>query len=69
MLVSATPLMVIENIIRVTKRGPLAPLTPPTFDDITTNEQLYDLIMSSMSYDDQKMRHFGLTPIDKIPSG
>ena len=69
MAVSATPLMVIENIIRVAKRGPLPPPIPPTFDDITTYEQLYDLIMSSMSFDDQKMRHFGLTPIDKIPSG
>jgi len=69
MAVSVTPLMVIENIIRVAKRGPLTPLIPHTFDDITTDEHLYDLIMSSMSYDDQKMCHFGSTPIDEIPSG
>ena len=48
MLVSVTPLMVIANIIRVAKRGPLTPLIPHTFDDITTDERLYDLIMSSM---------------------
>ena len=69
-LVSATPLRVIKNIIRVAQRGPLPPLSPPTHEDITTDEQLCDLIMSSMSsYDDQNMRHFGLTPIDEIPLG
>ena len=51
------------------QEGPPHPPHPPTFDDITTDDHLYDLIMSSMSYDDQKMRHFGLTPIDEIPSG
>jgi len=66
MSVSATPLMVIKNIIRVAEKGPL-PLR--IFDDITTADQLYDLLMGSMSSDDQEMRHFGLTPIDKIPSG
>jgi len=61
--------MVIKNIIRVSKRGPLTSLSPLSFGDITTDEQLHDLIMSSMSNDDQKMRNFGLTPIDEIPSG
>ena len=65
MQVSATPLMVIQNIIRVAKRGPLTHLIPPTFDDITTDDHLYDLIMSIMSNDDQKMRHFGLMMIRK----
>jgi len=69
-LVSTTPLIVIKNIIRVAKRGPLPPLSPRTHEDITTDEQLYDLIMGCMyTYDDQKFRHFGLTPIDEIPSG
>ena len=69
-LVAATPLMVINNIIRVVKRGPLPTLSPLTHEDITTDEELYDLIMGSMyTYEDQKFRHFGLTPIDKIPSG
>jgi len=66
MRVSTTPLRVIKNIIRVAERGPL-PLR--THDDITTDEQLYDLLLGSMSHDDQKMHHFGLTSIDKIPPG
>ena len=44
MCVVATPLMGIKNIIRVTQRGPT---TPPIFDDITTDEQLCDLLMGT----------------------
>jgi len=67
MLVPATPLMAIKNIIRVTQRGPLP---SPGFDDIITDQHFYDLIMGSFeSVDDQKMHHFGLTPFDEIQPG
>ena len=64
--VSATSLTVIQNIIRVAERGPL-PLR--TFDDITTDQHLHDLLRSSLPPDDQELCHFGLTPTDKIPQG
>jgi len=62
----ATPLIVINNIIRVAKRGAL-PI--PIVDDITTDQQLHDLLRSSLTPDDQELCHFGLTPSDKIPQG
>jgi len=59
----ATPSMVIENIIRVTKRGALA---DRIVDDITTAQQLHLLLQSSLS---KELHHFGLTPTDSIPEG
>ena len=55
--------MVIENIIRVTKRGALA---DRIVDDITTAQQLHLLLQSSLS---KELHHFGLTPTDSIPEG
>ena len=67
MFVAATPLTVIRNIIQVTQRGPLP---CPLFDNITTDEHFYDLIMGTFeSDDDQRMNHFGLTPFDEIQPG
>jgi len=59
--------MAIQNIIRVTQR---APLTPPTFDDIITDQHFYDLIMSRFeSVDHLPLYYFGLTPVDEILPG
>jgi len=62
--------MVIKNVMEVTKRGPRPLPSPCKINDVTTDEQLYDLIMDNFDpFGDQELLHFGLTPIYKIPLG
>jgi len=62
----ATPAMAIRNMIQVAHQDPLA---LPPFTDIATEQQLYDLIMSSFESENPSMSYFGLTPVHKIPTG
>ena len=60
-----TPLMVINNIIRVTKS---VDITSNIVDDITTDEQLHDLLLANLP-PSKSLCLFGLTPTDTIPTG
>jgi len=67
MMVAATSLTAINNIIAVTQSGPFS---NPLFEDIVTTQNFYDLIMVSFSSDDDcNLRHFVMTPIDVIEPG
>jgi len=62
----ATPAMAIRKIIQVAHQDPLA---MPAFNDIATEKQLYDLIMSSYEAEHPSMSYFGLTPVYEIRKG
>jgi len=67
MMVPATSLTAINNIIAVTQSGPFS---NPLFEDIVTAQNFYDLIMESfLSDDDRKLHHFVMTPVDVIKPG
>jgi len=67
MLVPATSLTAINNIIAVTQSGSFS---NPLFPDIVTAKNFYDLIMASFLSDrDRDWRHFVMTPVDVIEPG
>ena len=67
MMVPATSLTAINNIVAVTQSDPLP---DPLFEDIVTAHNFYDLIIQSfLSDDDRDLRHFVMTPRDSIKPG
>ena len=67
MLVGATSLTQILNIIRVTQKGPLI---GPVFRNIVDEWDFGDLLKRSIvpgAY--EQMEHFSLTPFHTIPTG